>query len=182
MECGNKMPMRAAVGCNFPACRGIAVDGTSYCETHQKKNVDVEQREKDKQRYRSSPWRKLYDTKAWYAHLQPACLARDPLCKLQITPLCRQHGGDGTVIADHRIDHRGNPQLFYDLNNLQGACRACHDAKPKPRNGELPVNDLSPIGSESAEAGGKIFTSAMNSKAVEAALLDTEDLSDVTIP
>jgi 5-methylcytosine-specific restriction endonuclease McrA len=41
-----------------------------------------------------------------------------------------------SAIADHIIaarkhiaQHGGDPSLFFDENNLQGVCKACHDAK-----------------------------------------------------
>lgn len=31
------------------------------------------------------------------------------------------------MIVDHRVPHRGDRALFYDLSNLQVLCRPCHD-------------------------------------------------------
>jgi 5-methylcytosine-specific restriction enzyme A len=171
------MPIRPPLGCQHPSCRGIAVTGTSYCKDHAKVPLE-EARERDRFRRRNYPWRAWYKQKPWVQNLQPACLARDPLCKLQITPLCKQHGGDPSELADHIVDHKGDPKLFYDMNNLQGACRACHDAKGKARAGK-PLDDVVAIGSEKP---GRIFTSSMNPQALDAALADTEDLSSVQIP
>ena len=77
----------------------------------------------------SRPWKKYYDLAGWRKHTQPAVLARDPLCKLMITPLCAQHGGDASEVADHIKDHKGDLNLFFDMSNLQGVCKPCHDRK-----------------------------------------------------
>jgi 5-methylcytosine-specific restriction endonuclease McrA len=171
------MPIRPPLGCQHPSCRGIAETGTSYCKDHAKIPLE-EARERDTFRRHNYPWRKWYKQNAWTQNLQPACLARDPLCKLQITPLCAQHGGDASVLADHIVDHHGDPKRFYDLSNLQGACRACHDAKGKTRIGKAAGKDLVMIGDP-----GKIFTSCSDPEALKRAMADdTEDLSDVTNP
>ncbi|WP_312009777.1 HNH endonuclease [Bradyrhizobium australafricanum] len=31
-------------------------------------------------------------------------------------------------VADHIKPHRGNAELFFDPNNLQSLCAACHDS------------------------------------------------------
>ncbi len=46
----------------------------------------------------------------------------------QVCKLC------GCAIAtqvDHIIPHRGDPKLFWDRNNCQGACRPCHSRKTR---------------------------------------------------
>jgi 5-methylcytosine-specific restriction protein A len=166
------MPIRPSLGCQHPSCRGIAVTGTSYCKDHAKVPLEMA-RERDTFRRKKYPWRLWYKRAPWTTNFEPACLARDPLCKLQITDMCKHHGGDPSTVAHHVKDHKGNPDLFYDMNNLVGACKPCHDSLPKKNS------DLQPVGSENA---GKIFVAAANPGAVDAALIDTEDLSDVTIP
>jgi hypothetical protein len=97
-----------------------------------------------------------------------------------LTPLCKQHGGDGTKVADHVEDHKGDVNKFFDMANLQGACVPCHNAKPKTRGTESQAPlDIVPIGSETP---GPIFKSVANARAVDAALLETEDFDDVKIP
>jgi len=55
-------------------------------------------------------------------------LFRDPVCNV-----CHKAA---STIADHIIAartyiarHGGDPSIFFDENNLQGVCKACHDAK-----------------------------------------------------
>lgn len=46
-------------------------------------------------------------------------------------PLCKMHADRGLVVAatvvDHIIPHRGDMTLFWDRNNWQSLCKACHD-------------------------------------------------------
>jgi 5-methylcytosine-specific restriction protein A len=170
------MPMRPPLACSQSGCTGIAEPKTAYCKNHAKKPLEMA-RERDADRRRRNPWRKWYKQKGWLNNLQPDCLARHPLCQLMITPLCRQHGGDGSEVADHIIPHRGDPALFFDPKNLQGACVPCHNAKREAQAGNLPP--IAPIGE-----AGKIFTTTSDPDALKAAMAayDSEDLDDVTIP
>jgi 5-methylcytosine-specific restriction protein A len=120
------MPISCPVACDAPGCMGYAIPHSSYCAKHQPVR---EEREADKKRYQNNPWRGEYNKARWRNNTQPAVTARDPICKLMITPLCKQHGGDPTKVADHIIDHKGDMNLFYDMNNLRGACKPCHDRK-----------------------------------------------------
>lgn len=120
------MPIKPPVGCDAPGCKEHAIDRSIYCEKHQPVRDD---RGADRQRYRDNPWRALYNDPGWRKHTQPAVLIRDPLCKAMITPLCKQHGGDGTTVADHIRDHKGDLNLFFDMSNLRGVCKPCHDRK-----------------------------------------------------
>lgn len=67
-------------------------------------------------------WHHLYDTKRWKA-LRLYRLGIEPLCRFckraeKLTPAC---------IADHVIPHRGDEELFFDLENTQSLCKPCHD-------------------------------------------------------
>ena len=68
--------------------------------------------------------RNLYASKAW-RNLRRYILARDPLCKLQITPECKAQGGAPATNAEHMIDPEGDPNRFFESNNLRGACKHC---------------------------------------------------------
>jgi 5-methylcytosine-specific restriction protein A len=52
---------------------------------------------------------------------------------LRLNPLCRRCLDEGSLMAaqvvDHRVPHRGNPDLFWDEDNWQPLCKACHDHK-----------------------------------------------------
>lgn len=90
-------------------------------------------RDRDRLRARrSNGLGRHYDSAQWRNRTRPLILARDPLCK--IAKLCEGH--DPSTDADHIIpaeqyvaQHGGDERWFYDENNLQGACHACHTAK-----------------------------------------------------
>lgn len=69
-------------------------------------------------------WRKWYKTARWQR------LRWDVLVRDQFT--CRRcHRIEGTtslLVADHRIPHRGDPDLFWSAENLQCLCKTCHDS------------------------------------------------------
>jgi 5-methylcytosine-specific restriction endonuclease McrA len=67
------------------------------------------------------PGHLLYGRARWKKDTQPAVLRRDPVCCH-----CKRHG---STVVDHIIDHRGDERLFYDMKNLQGLCKECHDVK-----------------------------------------------------
>jgi 5-methylcytosine-specific restriction enzyme A len=54
-------------------------------------------------------------------------LQREPLCVF-----CKARGKvTAATVADHITPHRGDAQLFWDNNNLQSACKLCHDSSKK---------------------------------------------------
>lgn len=76
-------------------------------------------------RYRRevTPWRKWYDTARW-KRLRWSVLLRD----LFICQMCKRTEADTSqLVADHKIPHRGSPDLFWSYENLQCLCRSCHD-------------------------------------------------------
>ena len=74
------------------------------------------------------PWRKLYKTKAWKS-LRLECFKRD----IFICQTCGEHTQTehhtqpNAAICDHKIAHKGNEVLFYNINNTQTLCKSCHD-------------------------------------------------------
>lgn len=71
---------------------------------------------------KKTPYDRWYKTAAWQRQ-RASQLARHPLCDL-----CQQRGlVVAATVANHRIPHRGNWELFADPDNLQSVCRPCHD-------------------------------------------------------
>jgi 5-methylcytosine-specific restriction endonuclease McrA len=42
---------------------------------------------------------------------------------------CRECGAAGRLEVDHITPHRGDPALFFEINNLQTLCAPCHSRK-----------------------------------------------------
>jgi 5-methylcytosine-specific restriction protein A len=68
-----------------------------------------------------------------YHHLySKAQWKRQRLAQLQAEPLCCFCEAKGVVeaatVADHKDPHKGDPELFFDADNLQSLCKRCHDS------------------------------------------------------
>lgn len=55
--------------------------------------------------------------------LRAQVLRRDPLCVLCL----KQGRATVSTVADHIRPHRGDERLAFDINNLRGICKPCHD-------------------------------------------------------
>lgn len=69
---------------------------------------------------------RLYNNRRWHK-LRWMQLSREPLCvyckdKGRLTP---------ATVADHKVRHHGDEELFFDLKNLQSLCKTCHDSTKK---------------------------------------------------
>ena len=85
--------------------------------------------------HRPSHWRPPADRRELNSHergyttawgkARAAYLRQNPLCAICLaadilTP---------ATVVDHKIDHKGNQELFWDLSNWQSLCKHCHDLK-----------------------------------------------------
>jgi 5-methylcytosine-specific restriction protein A len=75
----------------------------------------------DQARRKKQPWRKWYYTKAWKLR-RKAQLDRIPWCE----PCKRLGKSRIAVIANHKVPHRGDRELFF-RGTLESACKNCHD-------------------------------------------------------
>ena len=114
------MPWIVKRPCVHPGCPELSHE--SRCEKHRKQ----ERREHDEHRGSSADrgygahWRKI----------RLAFLAQYPLCAL-----CqRERKLAPATVVDHIRPHRGNPELFYDPENLQALCKPCHSKKTVREN------------------------------------------------
>ncbi|MGV2082069.1 MULTISPECIES: HNH endonuclease [unclassified Rhizobium] len=70
-------------------------------------------------------WRKWYKTARWQK-LRMSVLVRD-LFTCQMRGCGRIVADTSQLVADHKLQHHGDPDLFWDDNNLQCMCKTCHD-------------------------------------------------------
>lgn len=64
-----------------------------------------------------------YDRRRW-KRARALFLAKHPTCRL-----CAEAGRvSGATVVDHRVPHKGDPQLFWDQSNWQALCTPCHDS------------------------------------------------------
>jgi 5-methylcytosine-specific restriction enzyme A len=114
------MPFRNCV-CSQMGCTLRALLGKKYCEKHLHANDETDRQ--------ASPHRELYGKAAWNGPhgLRQFILQRDPICKA-----CHR---EWSTDADHIRDHNGDWQLFFDRENCQGLCHACHSMKTAKEHG-----------------------------------------------
>jgi 5-methylcytosine-specific restriction enzyme A len=71
----------------------------------------------------AEPWRRWYSLKRW-RDLRLEVLARD----LFTCRMCRRLEADTSqLVADHIVQHRGDPGRFWAEGNLQTLCAPCHN-------------------------------------------------------
>jgi|TARA_Y100001956_G_scaffold56123_1_gene55137 5-methylcytosine-specific restriction endonuclease McrA len=84
----------------------------------------VADKELDRARYRSQPWRAWYSFKIWTDVLRPNQLRKTPWCEP-----CKARGRVKMASAvNHRTPHKGRWSLFADPENLESTCENCHNS------------------------------------------------------
>lgn len=68
-------------------------------------------------------YKHLYKTAAW-ERLRSTLLNDDPWCRFCATKGLKVPAD----VADHKIPHRGNLELFHDYDNLTPLCFSCHNS------------------------------------------------------
>lgn len=107
------MPYKAMKPCAHPGCPELVPSGQKYCERHATLHKDEDVR----------PGRKHgnpYSTSRWQILRRQVLMAH---------PVCQICGKTIADTVDHIKPHRGNEDLFYDPDNLQALCKACHNKK-----------------------------------------------------
>lgn len=117
------MPQRPLRPCNKPGCASLIREGR-YCVAHG--SIELERKREKWQRFddtRGTATERGYDTR--WRKARVGWLKHHPLCAE-----CERHGETtAATVVDHIIPHRGDRKLFWDRNNWQSLCKACHDKK-----------------------------------------------------
>lgn len=75
------------------------------------------------------PWRAWYKTARWQA-LKIAVHVRDAYMCQRTDVLCSgKYPADNSPVADHIVPHRGDPKLFWDMDNIHTVTKAYHDGE-----------------------------------------------------
>lgn len=115
------MPIKPKKPCGKIGCRRLTTE--RYCEEHMREYRQQQDRERGTAHERgyNARWRKARVT------------------YLKRNPLCRQCEAGGRItaatIVDHVIPHRGDMDLFWDVDNWQTLCKPCHDRKTAREDG-----------------------------------------------
>jgi 5-methylcytosine-specific restriction protein A len=81
----------------------------------------------DKARNDAAPWRKWYGTKRW-SDLRHAVFVRDMYrCQRTGVMAIGRHPAPNSPVANHKVPHRGDPNLFWDIDNLETVTKEVHD-------------------------------------------------------
>jgi hypothetical protein len=81
----------------------------------------------DKARNELHDWRGWYATKTW-RDLRMQVFVRDSFTCRRTGVLCiGRHPADNSPVANHKRPHRGDPALFWDVDNIETVTKAVHD-------------------------------------------------------
>ena len=107
------MPKHPKRPCRYPGCPNLCESGT-YCPEHSAESPD---------RLRGSATERGYVAK--WRRARKRFLRSHPLCAN-----CLSQGVlTPATVVDHIVPHRGDHRLFWDEQNWQPLCKACHDRK-----------------------------------------------------
>jgi 5-methylcytosine-specific restriction protein A len=117
------MPYAPKRPCAQPGCPALVAAGARYCEPHQRaERVRVDER-------RESASARGYD-RHWQK-ARAAYLAANPLCVR-----CLEQGRTtAAALVDHIIPHKGDPALFWDMENWMALCTPHHASKSAKEDG-----------------------------------------------
>ena len=73
-------------------------------------------------------WKRLYGTTEWRRSREFTIEKDEHLCQVCGTATIPGHNLRHPTV-DHIIPHRGDEELFFDLDNLQLLCASCHNVK-----------------------------------------------------
>lgn len=110
------MPQRALKVCMYPGCNQLTRE--AYCAEHAKMKRQESERNTNRE---AKP---LYNSVRWQ-RLRHSHLFRNPLC----VECMKEKQLTAATVVDHMIPHKGNPELFFDPDNLQSLCKRHHDMK-----------------------------------------------------
>lgn len=84
---------------------------------------------KDRRSFEAEEWRAWYKTYRWQ-QLRLRVFARDNYtCQRTGIVLSGKHPAPNSPVANHRIPHKGNPALFWDIDNLETVAKSVHDSQ-----------------------------------------------------
>lgn len=77
----------------------------------------------------SAPWKAWYKTSRW-AELKQRVHIRDNYTCQRTGVLCAgRYPAPNSPVANHKKPHRGDPDLFWDENNVETVTKAVHDGE-----------------------------------------------------
>lgn len=84
------------------------------------------------------PWRKWYNLERW-KKLRKAVWVRDAyICQKTGTYCIGKYPAPNSPVADHKIKHNGDADLFWDESNIQTVSKAYHDREKQKQERARP--------------------------------------------
>ena len=81
----------------------------------------------DRRSSESAAYRAWYKTARWQ-RLAKACYVRDLYtCQRTGVLLTGKHPAPNSPVANHKVPHKGNPDLFWDMDNIETIAKSVHD-------------------------------------------------------
>lgn len=88
---------------------------------------DSGERARDKHREATQPWRRWYHSAEWKA-LRLQAFRRDKYRCQRTGELCIGRGQQPNApVANHKVPHKGDRNLFFSLDNIETVTKAAHD-------------------------------------------------------
>ena len=113
MRGGAAMAVKAMRTCAKPGCAALT-PGT-YCDMHKPKDDG----------------RKIREYRDWYKSARFRSARSDFMAE---HPFCQICGARATDL-DHIKPHKGDPDLFWEVDNWQALCASCHSRKTAREDG-----------------------------------------------
>ncbi len=73
-------------------------------------------------------WRRWYATARWRKLSAEVIADAGMRCEQTGVPLIGRAPAPDSPVVDHKVPHRGDPDLFWDRGNLQAVSKAWHDS------------------------------------------------------
>lgn len=105
------MPYRAPRPCRKVGCVELVTDRDGFCEQHRKEEHARYNREGRPE------FHKMYSSPRW-TKMSRRFLGEHIFC---------ERCSGFAELVHHRIPHGGDATLFYDWDNLEALCKACHN-------------------------------------------------------
>ncbi|WP_417794603.1 HNH endonuclease [Terasakiella pusilla] len=74
-------------------------------------------------------WKRWYDTARWKQLREDVLKRDDYICQATGVLLVGGLNTWNSPIADHKVPHRGDPELFWDPDNVWAVCKRWHDSE-----------------------------------------------------
>lgn len=93
----------------------------------------------DRQRNTINPARAWYRTERWKKLRMQAFLRDGFICQRTGELLVGKYPAPNSPVANHKVPHRGDPKLFWDLGNLETVAKSVHDSLIQAEEQAMPT-------------------------------------------